>query len=369
MTIKGTGRPGFFIIFGLLFGAPAVLIGPMILFGTVSSDGEPFPKIFAGLFLLPFFLIGASTFLTGLFLWFGKTQIEFGRMVVSVQRSLFGKVFQQKSLARADLNLSFEKSHENNDVPQYKLSFQEKGTKKKIGVGGSLKEPELLWLEREARLALGEEEIEEHRSVFEAMMRGGVEEIGETVVDPNYRSKYLRFTRTNNGWEAQSRPSMGGAIGLMLMGSIFVIVGLMMITESREFLLDLVPSIRDFFANATSSGENPPRLFALAFGGMGLLVVLIGFFLLGYRVQISKRHSRLHIQRRWIVIAISSAHDLSEFTGLEMKQNGHVNDVSRYRLDGLLRGGKKKMLLGYAPAEDVGQLHARLKEVMLNVSE
>jgi hypothetical protein len=49
---------------------------------------------------------------------------------------------------------------------------------------------------------------------------------------------------------------------------------------------------------------------------------------------------------------------------LEVKQNGHVNDEPRYRLSGLLKGGKKVSLARYGSAEDVGQLYARVAEMM-----
>ena len=102
----------------------------------------------------------------------------------------------------------------------------------------------------------------------------------------------------------------------------------------------------------------------MIFGGAGLLVVLIGLFSLGYRVTLSKRHSRLHLERRWTIFVVNSLHDGSEFMELEVKQNGHVNDEPRYRLSGLLKGGKKVSLARYGSAEDVGQLYARVAEMM-----
>ncbi|MEJ6648183.1 MAG: hypothetical protein QNL24_12770 [Akkermansiaceae bacterium] len=362
-TIKGTGRPGFFVVFGLMFGGPTSLILLAIIFGTPNPENGPFATIVTGLFLTPFIVIGLGTFLTGVFLWFGKTRIQIGQNVVLVWRELFGKMFQQKEFSRADLNLSFDESHKSNDIPSYKLIFGDGGAKNKIGVGGSLKEEELLWLEREVKGVLGSE-IEVHGGVLEAMTESGLDDIYETVLDPNYRSKNLRFTKTNSGWEGRMSSTILGGIGLMFFGSIFLVAGLMMGDVTRDSLLDLVPWIREAVADASSSGDSPPVWFAMIFGGAGLLVVLIGLFSLGYRVTLSKRHSRLHLERRWMIFVVNSLHDGSEFMELEVKQNGHVNDEPRYRLSGLLKGGKKVSLARYGSAEDVGQLYARVAEMM-----
>lgn len=140
--------------------------------------------------------------------------------------------------------------------------------------------------------------------------------------------------------------------------------GLMMGNVTRDSLLDLAPWIREAVSDASSSGDSPPVWFAMIFDGAGLLVILIGLFSLGYRVTLSKRHSRLHLERRWTIFVVNSLYDGSEFTELEVKQNGHVNEEPRYRLSGLLRGGKKVSLARYASAEDVGQLYARVAEMM-----
>jgi hypothetical protein len=362
-TIKGTGRPGFFVVFGLMFGGPTFLIFLALIFGTPNPDNGPFVPVFVGLFLTPFIVIGTVAFLTGLFLWFGKTKVVLGSEVVSVKRELFGKVFQRKEFSRGDLEFSFKESHKSNNVSSYKLTFKDGSAKNKIGVGGSLKEEELLWLEREVKLSLGAE-IEVHGSVDEAMCEGSLDDIYEAVVDPDYRSKNLRFTRTNSGWEGRMSSTTLGGIGLMLFGSVFLAAGLMMGDVTRDSLLDLAPWIREAVADASSSGDSPPVWFAMIFGGAGLLVVLLGLFSLGYRVTFSKRHSRLHLERRWTIFVVNSLYDGSEFTELEVKQNGHVNEEPRYRLSGLLRGGKKVSLARYASAEDVGQLYARVAEMM-----
>jgi hypothetical protein len=361
-TIKGTGRPGFFVVFGLMFGGPTFLILLAMIFGDSNPAGGPFVKVLVGLFLIPFIVIGAGTFFTGLFLWFGKTRISLGSEVVMVEREVFGKVFQRKEFVRGDLELSFEESHKSNEVPSYKLNFRDGSAKNKIGVGGSLKEEELLWLEREVKGVLGDE-VEVHGSVMEAMSEGCLDGIYETVVDPGYRSKTLHFTRTNSGWEGRIKPTMPGAIGMIFCGSIFLVIGLSLGEGTRGYMFEWVPWLGKLFSES-SSASGTPVWFAMVFGGLGLVVMLFGIFFLGYSATISKRHSRLHVERRWTIFVVTSLHDGSDFTGLEVKQNGHVNEEPRYRLSGLLRDGKKVTIAGFASAKDVGQLYARVAEMI-----
>lgn len=362
-TIKGQGRPGFFIIFGLMFGGvPTILLIAMI-FGTPAPDSSTGARIFGYLFLIPFFLVGGSTFFTGLFLWFGTTVTTLKQATVSVQRLLFGKAFQQKEFQRSKLKLHFEESHRSNEVPSYKLTFEEEGAKKKIGVGGSLKEDELLWLEREVKQALGHE-LEEHHGVHDAMMNNEVANLSESDLDPNYRSKNLSFTKTHSGWEANHRATKLGAIGLILFGSIFFLAGVFMNDSARGLLFDLIPALREALSSAKSSDAPPPLWFSLIFGGVGLTVMLFGIFLLGYRSTISKRHSRLHIERRWLIFISSQVHELSSLTDLKTKQNGNVNEDPRFRLTAHFKNKTSVKLLGFASASDTAQIYARLREYL-----
>ncbi len=359
-TIKGQPLPGFFIFFGLFFGGiPTFMLFAMI-FGTPDPDSGLGTRIFGYLFLLPFFLVGAATFFTGLFLWLGKTIVSIGEHNVSIRRELFGKAFQTKDFQRANLHLHFEESHKTNDVPSYKLTFEEEGAKKKIGVGGSLKEAELLWLEREVRLSLGHE-IEPHRGIRDAMMNTEVENLSESEIEPDYQSKNLTFSKTTMGWEAKNRSTTLGAIGLMLFGSIFFLVGIFINDSARNWIFDLLPALREALSSVKSDGGSPPIWFSLIFGGLGFIVILVGFFLLGYRSTISKRHSRLHLEKRWFIFVSSKVHELSSLSDLETKQNGHVNDDPRFRLTAHFQHGKSAKLLSFASAADAGQIYARLR--------
>ena len=361
-TVKGQGRPGFFIVFGLIFGGPTFLVLLAMIFGEPSPDNEE-TSIFFVLFILPFIAVGAGTLATGLYLWFGKTKIRISQNTVSVGRELFGKVFQQKEFTRANLNLNFAKSHESNDVPFYKLSFNDDTPKNKIGVGGSLKEEELLWLERETRAVLGLEH-QAHRSVAEAISQDSTDEIYDAVIDPNYQSKSLRITRTNKGWEALAKSSFLSKIFIILFGSIFFAAGLAMAKSTRLFLFDLLPWLGKLFENAESSGGEPPFFFPLIFGGVGFFIMLLGLFQIGYRVVIAKRHSRLHVERKWLVFTMNSVHDQNDLTGIELKNIGNSNGEPRYRLRALVKNSKKVTLLLFATSEDAGQLHSRISEML-----
>ncbi|MFT5466199.1 MAG: hypothetical protein ACI8UO_001297 [Verrucomicrobiales bacterium] len=357
-TVKGQGRPGFFILFGAMFGGIPIFLFFAILFGDGDSIEGDFPQIFALLFLSPFILIGVSTFLIGLLLWLGITRINITSQNVAVRRRLFGKAFQQKEFRRLHLELSFEESHQNNDVPAYKLNFVD--GQQKIGVGGSLVEDELLWLEREVKAALGLE-AKKVTSVRDAVEQESFAALDGAVLEPNYRSKNLRFRQTFHGWEARIRSTFFGALSIIIFGSIFLIAGLMMLESSRDFLLDLVPAVRNFFSGASSSGGNPPVLFAMVFGGSGLVIVLLGIFMLGYRLTISIRDSRLIIERRWLVFSTRRSAEISDIEDLHIKRTGHVNNVARYRLTATYKNAETAKIVGFASAEDVAQLQAHLR--------
>ncbi|MFT6179040.1 MAG: hypothetical protein ACJAQT_001587 [Akkermansiaceae bacterium] len=96
LTIRGQKRPGFFIIFGLIFGGIPAIMLIAIIFGTPDPDNGAGMTVFTILFLVPFLLIGAGTFLSGLFLWLGRTLVQYGPRTDSVRRELFGKAFQTK---------------------------------------------------------------------------------------------------------------------------------------------------------------------------------------------------------------------------------------------------------------------------------
>lgn len=362
-TIKGNRFPGFFVIFGLFFGGVPTLMLFAILFGTPSPDSGSLGGIFAILFLIPFFLIGAGTFLTGLFLWFGKSRITVGKGEVTVARELFGKAFQRKVFQRETLEFEFAESHRTNDVASYKLTLRDGSPKNKIGIGGSLKEAELLWLEREIKTILGRETVP-RRNVLEAMAEEEEEDISGTEIDPHYRSRTLRITKTGYGWEARSASTVLGAIGLMLFGSVFLTAGLLMNDGSREWLFEAIGPLRDLAGSFESSGDGPPIWFAMIFGGVGALVMLYGVFILGYRVHISREKSRLLIERRWLFFSTTATVDPNDITELETKSSGQVNNDNRYRLMARLKTGKKVKLLGFSTAADVGQIHARVSELM-----
>ncbi|YCM42065.1 hypothetical protein V2O64_12210 [Verrucomicrobiaceae bacterium 227] len=362
-TIKGQGRPGLLILFGLMFAVIPGIFFFTILFGITKVEGGPSDKIITTLFIIPFVLIGLGTLFSGLFLWLGSTRLTLGSQNLNLQPRLFGKIIRPKSLPRSGLEIHFKESHRNNDHPVFKLSISNNA--KEIGIGGSLKEAELLWLYHELKAALGEEPAPV-MSIAEAMAAGGLETIKETSINSNYRSRNLQFTRTTSGWEARSRSTFAMSVGVIAFGSIFLIVGLLVGETTRRFLLDLVPEIRDAVSSYSSSGEGPPDWFHLPFVIAGAAVVLYGIFILGFRLTISRVNSRLIIDRRWIFLFTSETFQLSELNELEIKAYGHVNNVPRYRLDALFKDGKKIKLIGFASAPDVGQLHAHLRNEIKN---
>lgn len=357
-TIKGQGRPGLLIIVGLMFGGIPGIMFFTILFGMTSVEGGPSEKIITLLFIIPFILIGLSTFSSGLFLWLGSTRLTLGPNDLHLQHQLFGKILRPKSLPRAGLEVHFKESHRNNDRPIFKLSIS--SNSKDLGIGGSLKEAELLWLYQELKGALGEEPAPV-MSIAEAMAEGGIGAIKETAAIPNYHSKNLHFTRTTSGWEARFRTTTAMSVTVIIFGSIFLITGLLVGNTTRRFLLDFVPTIRDAVSSFGSSGDSPPDWFFLPFVLAGLAVVIYGFFLLGFRKTISRVNSRLIIDRRWTLFFTSETFQLSELQDLEIKANGHVNNVPRYRLNAIFKNGKVVKLIGFASTQDIGQLHAHLR--------
>ena len=362
--IRGKGRPGFFIIFGGMFGGIPSVILFAILFGTPSPDNSTWGTVFALLFLIPFFAIGLTTFSIGLFLWLGKTRLTLGYQEVNLERILFGKTFQTKVLPREGLEVRFEKSHEENNVAHYKLTLE--SGEKKFGLGGSLKEEELLWLDQEIRLALGEETT--GPVDIAAAMRQDLEAEAENAeLDRNYRSKKLSFARTTQGWEAQTRSSVLGSIGLMLFGGIFLGVGLLMEGSLAEYLKGQFEWFRKMAENST--GDSPPIWAALIFGGIGALVILIGIWSLGYRMKLEKRHSRLRIIKTWFSLGTTRTVELSSIEELKITKGGEVNDVPRFKLLMHLKNDKKVKLLSFATSEDVGQLKAWIEAEVPSLSD
>lgn len=359
-TITGQSRPGFFIFFGAMFGGIPAFILISTLLGVATVESEDSGDIFVLLFMMPFILIGAATFFAGLFLWLGLTHVQVGKSTVRVERRLLGKIFQQKQFLRSNLELSFEESHRTNDVPSYKLKLDD-GTQK-IGIGGSLKETELLWLNQELRSSLGETP-EEITSVIDEITQKELDSIDHSEIETNYRSSKLQINPTVNGWEARTRSSILGCLGTALFGSIFFIAGLMMWDTGRNFIFDLFPAIRDAVSGAESSGS-PPVWFAMIFGCTGLFIILLAFFFLGYRSTFALRHSRLFIHRRWLLLSRTRFIDIHDIVDLETKQNGHVNDEPRYRLSAHLKNGKSVKIMGFAARDDVGQLKARLEKAI-----
>ncbi len=360
-SIRGTRFPGFFIFFGLIFGGIPTFILLGILFGTPDPDSETGAQILSSLFLLPFILVGVSTFSVGVFISLGKTLIIIGPRQVSIRRELFGKTFQTKHFQRPSLHLSFKESHETNGRPSYKLNFEDENTKGKIGIGGSLKEAELLWLEREIKKTLGQGG-EEHRGVLDAISKEQSVDFSKVQLDPNYHSKTLTFTKTASGWKARSRTTLFSALSAALFGAVFFLAGLSMYEPSRNWLIDQVPGLHEIFSPEDNSSEEPLLWFPLIFGGVGVIFILSGLFLLNYRSTISKQHARLHRERRWFIFVNSQVFELAALVGLTTKQSGKVNETPRHSLSARFKSGKTVKLINYASAEDTGQIYARLRE-------
>lgn len=357
-TIRGQRFPGFLLFFGLMFGS----VPTFILIGTLLSAvrgtlkfGELGP--FGLLFLLPFFAIGAATFLAGLFLWLGKTQVTLRTESVGVERLLFGMAFQKREFSLTEFDLSFELSHTSNDFPYYKMSF--KGDTKSIGVGGSLPEEELLWLERSLRASLGQSPGAV-MGVQEALRADEERSVEEVEFDEDYQSKALKMVKTTRGWEIQHAFSKWGAIGMTFFGSVFLFAGMIMRRASREFLFDLLPGLRKIAESGESSGE-PPIWFALVFSSVGSLVILFALFQLGRKVIIELGSSRLVYEVRWFVIRFREMYPYTEIKDIEVKREGSVNDQARYSLKLILSRKKKKRLLYFATPEDVSQASALLR--------
>lgn len=366
-TIRGRRFPGFLVFFGLMFGAVPTFVLLGVLFGAVRGTLE-FGEwgVWGLLFVLPFFAVGAATFFTGLFLWLGKTQVMLRAELVRVERSLFRWVFQKREFSLTELNLKFELSHTSDNHPHYKMSF--KGDSKSIGVGGSLPEEELLWLERSFRVSLGQNPgavVE----VRKALMAEEEQNLDEVEFDEDYQSKALQITKTIRGWEIRHAYSKLGAIGSALFGSIFLFAGMLMMSTSREFLFDLLPALRKLAESGESSGGEPPVWFALIFAGAGSCVILSSLFLLGRKAIIELGASRLVYEARWFMMRFRKMYPYSEIKDIEVKRDGEVNDRARYTLRLILNGKKKKKLLFFATPEDVGQVGALLRRELKLASE
>lgn len=364
-TIQGKGYPGFFIIFGAMFGGiPSILLFS-ILFGTPSPDNTKWGTTFALLFLTPFFAIGISTFCAGIFLWLGKTRVKFTSGIVSRERSILGKVFQKKELDRKGLEVQFDVSHKENEKAHYKLKLESGG--QDFTVGGTLREAELLWLERAFRKTLGEEVTDQPMNIASAIRANQEEDVNESEIDPDYQSKKLRFSKTTQGWEAHFQNGFGHSVFMIIFGSIFLLAGLLMEGSLWDYLTTNFEAARNIEESSTSSGGKPPALVYFLFGGIGALVMISGILSLGYRMTLAKRHSRIHLSKHLFGIGTRRVFETNEIEKLEVKTHGKVNDSPRFKLEIHLKGGKKVKLMGFAESDDVGQLKVRLEHEKVSI--
>lgn len=359
-TITGVGRPGFFLLFGLFFGGFPFLMMLGFLFGNTSgSEG-----LFGSLFMLPFVFVGTVCFALGLFLWFGKTTLRIQPNTVTVQRLLFDRAWQSRSYQRDELGLSFQESHRTNNLPSYKLVLTDGRPRHGIGVGGSLHEAELLWLEREVRLDLGQE-APQHRGVPQAIRQSGISEIKQASEIPAYRSKTLHILKTPHGWEATLRSGLAAPLIAMIVGTVFFLVGLFVIEGTREALRESIPGLAD----QSQQTDQPPDWFGGLFAALGLMTALLGLFLLGHRFTIVQRHSRLHLTRRWLFLSWTEIKATDELAKLVLKESGHDNHLPYYSLRVTWKDGRKSKLTYYSSGPDTGQLYARLRPFLPSATQ
>lgn len=357
-TVRGKGYPGFFIIFGAMFGGIPSVILFAILFGKPSPENSTWGTVFALLFLTPFFLIGISTFCAGIFLWLGKTRVKFASGIVTKELSLFGKTFKKKELDREGLEVQFGLSHQENKRARYQLKLE--SGEKDFSVGGTLREAELLWLERAFRETLGEEVADGPMDIASAIREEEEDDVNEAEIDPDYQSKKLHFSKTTQGWEAHYKNGFGQSVFMIIFGSVFLLAGILMEGSLWGYLQENSETARNIEESSTSSGGKPPILFYLLFGGIGALVMISGILSLGYRLTLAKRHSRIHLSKHWFGMGTRRIFEIDEMEKLEVKKHGEVNDTPRFKLEIVLKGAKKVKLMGFAESPDVGQLKARL---------
>lgn len=357
-TIRGKGRPGFFILFGCIFGGIPGLMLFAMLFGTTTSEGGPMALVLVFLLLSSFTLVGAASVFVGVFLWFGKTRVVVLDDFISVTRKLFGRCVQRREFAREGLQVTFKKSHEENDRPSYELMLESPGSRK-IGLGGSLKEEELLWLERELRTELGDE-AKVHGSVQEAISESEIEGLMETEVDCAYRSKAFVFEETIRGWVVRSKGHGFAAVFLILFGLTFILIGMLMAEESRRMLFERVPLIAQIANGMEFSGGDPPWFFPFVFGGLGFLTFLCGLFVLFYRVWIYEDYQRVGIERRWLMFSRQTAIEGGDIDWVGAEHSGEMNGQPTFKVFARLMDGREVVILRWANAEDAGQIRARI---------
>jgi len=362
LTIKGQGHPGFFIFFGSFFGGLPVFMIFSILVGNMETDPDGMNEKFTLLFLIPFLVIGAATFLIGLFLWRGQTTVRVAAASVDVDRKLWGKTLQQRQFQRDRLELVFEESHRTNEIPHFKISLNDGS--RKIGIGGSLPEEELLWLNRELRTALGAE-TPEVSDFYEDITRQNLASIDLIEAKDNYKSPRMHVTPTITGWEAKIKTSLGGCLSIGIFGSLFLFVGLMMWKTGRALLFDLFPWFHEAISGMknTSSAE-PPVWFAFIFIGTGLIILFSALSSMVYRLSITLRNQALFIERRWLLISVTNRIETREISYLKVNENGHVNNQPRFQLEAQKNNGQRLKIMRFASKEDVGQLKALLQKAL-----
>ncbi|MDB4537360.1 hypothetical protein N9230_01965 [Akkermansiaceae bacterium] len=264
-----------------------------------------------------------------------------------MERSLFGSVFQRKKINRQNVEVRFGTSHDKEDgYPRNELILS--SGEQTLALGLSLKEDELLWLERELSTALGQPRAKDPADIAEEILREKERTVANSELDQDFQSKTLRFVTTMHGWDAEYRYGWRTGLSVILFGIAFLIVGL------------IIPSI----GNTNDFGD---FLFAALFALIGTLGVLGGIGTLGFRMNLTLKHSRFYLSKKCFGIGTSYSNEKTRISHLEVSHSvevshsGYSNDQPCYNLRAVINSGKRIILLRGANGKDAGQLKARLE--------
>lgn len=361
-TIKGQGRPGFFVLFGSMFAVMPNLFLLSFFFGFGQISGGTVNPIFFVLFMTPFFLVGNGTLLLGLFLWLGKTTLHLAKTKTKTEltRKLFGRTFSRKTFTTPELSISLVQSHESNNVQIYKIRLRDQSIKS--GLGGSLKEPELLWLHEQISETLNLESAE-ISDVASQINAAAVDSIKDTSYDPSYTSKQLTFIKSTYGQKIKiTGAKLKSFLGIMS-GGIFLLFGLFTIDTPCEWLLKTIPALQKLIGDRDWLSD-VPLLFSLAFGLVGLFFVISSSLSLIYRGTIQKKGSRLHIERNWLIYRKSHRCLINELRKVQVAKSSPPDSTPHYRLYLILKSDQEITLASFLAPEDAGQLYASINHII-----
>ncbi len=336
--IPGSRRPNFFWFFALFWNGITWTISSALiyafLFGTPTQDVQenPWLKWAVPIFMIPFIVIGLVTLYFAMASSFQKTTICLDLRELTIIKNLFGWKRVKVLPRNAIKDVSLEASHTSDDQRVYGLQLTTNHAKP-INVSLSRAHDEKRWLLYELLQALKIDHSPTHQQSHHSAKEAATSYSA-------YQSKHLNITPRLDGFTYTSTSSISTL--LMIMGVGFFIMS----------------NIFCFLVYKNEVPRFPFVLFLPVFMVSGLSMFIYGnilkkttqvFELIGDKASVVKLRSGKTISEKQF--------QRSDFSEVEMKTSGEVNNQPRYAVS--LKGKKLLKLCSFMPMTEAEALQSR----------